>query len=40
MSEKEVKEIVLNNERIEEWLEGKDIRKFIYIDGKIVNIVV
>jgi leucyl-tRNA synthetase len=40
MSEEEVKQKVLDNKRIEEWLEGKDIRKFIYIDGKIVNIVV
>jgi leucyl-tRNA synthetase len=40
MSEERVKEIVINNEKIEEWLNGKDIKKFIYIDGKIVNIVV
>jgi leucyl-tRNA synthetase len=40
ISEKEVKELVLSNEKIKEWLEGKEIRKFIYIDGKIVNIVI
>jgi leucyl-tRNA synthetase len=40
MSEEEVKEIVLSNERIKELLEGENIKKFIYIGGKIVNIVV
>ena len=39
MSEKEVKEKVLENDRVKGLLEGFNIKKFIYISGKIVNIV-
>ncbi len=38
-SEDEIRELVSNNEQIQQFIEGKDIKKFIYIDGKIVNIV-
>ena len=40
MSEDVVKERVLNDERIKELMNSDSIKKFIYIDGKIVNIVV
>jgi leucyl-tRNA synthetase len=40
MTEDQVKEIVLSKDRIEALVEGRDIKKFIYIEDKIVNIVV
>ncbi|MDP8212900.1 MAG: leucine--tRNA ligase [Candidatus Zapsychrus exili] len=38
--EEDVKKIVLDNENIRKWIEGKSIKKFIYIPNKLVNIVV
>ena len=35
-----VKELTLMNEDVQKWLEGKDIKKFIYVPGRIINIVV
>ncbi len=40
MSEDEVRKIVEENERIATFLEGVTIKKFIYVDGRIVNIIV
>ena len=40
ISEEKVREKVLNDQRIASLLKGLDIKKFIYIDGKIVNIVI
>ena len=40
LSEEEVKKMVLTNEKIQKALEGKEIKKFIYIQDKLVNIVV
>lgn len=39
-TEEEVKQQVLSQERVQRHLEGKEIKKFIYVKGKIVNIVV
>ncbi len=39
-SEEEVKELALSNEQIKKHTEGKEIVKFIYVPGKIVNVVV
>ena len=39
-SEDEIKKLVLANEKIQQFCDGKDIRKFIYIPGRLVNIVV
>ncbi len=39
-NEETVKEYVLGLPNVEKWVEGKPIKKFIYIKGKIVNIVV
>jgi leucyl-tRNA synthetase len=39
-SEKEVKEVALNSERIQKWIEGKEIKKVIYVQDKILNIVI
>ncbi len=33
-------ESVLANEMVQKWIEGKDLRKFIYVPGRIINIVV
>jgi leucyl-tRNA synthetase len=40
MSEEKVKELSLNKERVEELVNGRDIKKFVYVEDKIVNIVV
>ena len=40
ISEEDVKEKVVNNDKIKGLLKGLNIKKFIYIDGKIVNIIV
>jgi len=32
--------VVLENETVQKWLEGKELRKFIFVPGRIVNIVV
>jgi len=40
LSEEEVKSIVLSNENIKKHLAGKEIKKFIYIKDRLVNVVV
>jgi len=40
LSEEEVKNIVLNNEKVKKYLIGKEIKKFIYIKDRLVNAVV
>ncbi len=37
--EEEVRQIVLSHERVKNYLEGKEVVKFIYVPGRIVNIV-
>jgi leucyl-tRNA synthetase len=39
-AESEVEQIVLANEVIQKWLEGKLPKKIIYKEGKMVNVVV
>jgi len=39
-SEEEAKKLVLALPEIKKWVDGKDIQKFIYLKGKIVNIVI
>jgi leucyl-tRNA synthetase len=38
--EADVKKEVLDNETIKKWLEGKEPKKFIYVKGKMINVVV
>ncbi|WP_175615148.1 leucine--tRNA ligase [Piscibacillus halophilus] len=38
-SKEELEELALNDERVQEWVEGKTIRKVIVVPGKLVNIV-
>ncbi len=40
MSKEEVKKLALEEENVKKWLQGKEIKKFIYVRGKIINIVV
>lgn len=39
-TEEEVKVIALNSEAVKKWTDGKEINKFIFVHGKIVNIIV
>lgn len=38
-SEAEAKKLATENEAVQKWMDGKEIRKFIYVPGKIINIV-
>jgi len=38
--EEEVKRLVLSQERFEKFLRGKEVKKFIYVKGRLVNLVV
>ena len=40
LSEKEVQELILSQEGIQKWLDGKKIKKFIYIPNRLVNLVI
>ncbi len=39
-TEDQVKPEVLANEQVQKWLEGKDPKKFIFVKGRIINVVV
>jgi len=39
-NEEQVKPEVLANEQVQKWLEGKDPKKFIFVKGRIINVVV
>lgn len=39
-TEEEVKELVLAHEMVQKWMEGKPLKKLIFIKGKMVNVVV
>jgi len=39
-TQNEVEKIVLGNEVIQKWVEGKPIKKLIYVKGKMINVVV
>lgn len=40
ISEAELKELILADERIQKFTDGKEVQKFIYIPGRLVNVVV
>jgi len=40
LSEEEVKKIVLGREKVKKYVEGKEIKKVVYVYGKLMNIVV
>jgi leucyl-tRNA synthetase len=35
-----VHEIVLGNELVQKWIEGKSIKKLIFVKGKMINVVI
>ena len=39
-TEEQVKELVLANELVQKWMEGKPLKKLIFVKGKMINIVV
>ena len=39
-SEEEVKELVVNNALVQKWIEDKPIKKFIFVKGRMINVVV
>jgi leucyl-tRNA synthetase len=39
ISQDDLESLVHENEMVQKWLEGKEVKKFIYVPGKIVNIV-
>ena len=40
ISEKEAREFALDSEKIKKWLDGKEIKKVIFVKGKLVNVVI
>ena len=40
MDQKEVEEIVLQNDVVKKWLDGKSPKKIIFVKGKMVNVVI
>jgi leucyl-tRNA synthetase len=40
LSDEEIKEIALKDKNVISWMEGKEIKRFIYVKGRIINIVV
>ena len=40
INQDDAKAIVLENEIVQKWVDGKELRKFIFVPGRIVNIVV
>lgn len=39
-AEEQVKEIVLGNEMVQKWMEGKPLKKLIFVKGKMINVVI
>jgi leucyl-tRNA synthetase len=39
IGEDEAKELAVGRDRIQRWLEGKEVKKLIYVPGRLVNIV-
>jgi leucyl-tRNA synthetase len=39
-TEAEVQELVLANELVQKWVEGKPLKKFIFVKGRMINLVI
>ncbi len=39
-TDEQVQEIILSNELVQKWMEGKELKKFIFVKGKMINVVV
>jgi len=40
ISEEEAKKVAMESEKIKKWIEGKEIKKMIFVKGKLINIVI
>ena len=40
VTEEEARQAVLSNDAILKWLEGKEVKKFIFVKGRMINVVV
>ena len=40
ITQQEVEEIIMNNEVVQKWLEGKQPKKIIYVRNKMINVVI
>ena len=40
LSEEEAKKLTLGREKVKKWIEGKEIKKVIFVPGKLINIVI
>jgi leucyl-tRNA synthetase len=40
ISKEKAKELAISREKIKKWIEGKEIKKVIFVPGKLINIVV
>jgi len=40
ISEEKAKELAISREKIQKWIEGKEIKKVIFVPGKLINVVV
>jgi leucyl-tRNA synthetase len=40
ISEKEAKELVLSSDKIKSWLNNQELKKIIFVKGKLINIVI
>jgi len=40
ITEEEARQAVLSNDAILKWLEGKEVKKFIFVKGRMINVVV
>lgn len=39
-TQEQVQEVVLQNEVVQKWIEGKPVKKFIFVKGKMINVVI
>jgi leucyl-tRNA synthetase len=39
-TEAKVQELVLGNELVQKWVEGKPLKKFIFVKGRMINLVI
>jgi len=40
ISEEKAKELALDREKVQNWIEGKEIKKIVFVPGKLINIVI
>jgi leucyl-tRNA synthetase len=39
ISEEKAKELAISREKIKKWIEGKEIKKVVFVPGKLINLV-